>query len=133
MSRRRFDFKSYHGATLFKQGTELTAMQRGNLDMATLAIYELVQSGAGEHHSRYRLPVPRLRPHAEGVRSGVLDDLLAEVEAKAKIKNLSNPYIGTREVNLKGDKQVMTPADLARREAAHARRRSNGPPSTTHR
>ena len=35
-----FDFKSYHGATLFKQGTELNAMQRGNLDMANLAIFD---------------------------------------------------------------------------------------------
>ena len=35
-----FDFKSYHGATLFKQGTELTAMQRGNLDMASLAVFD---------------------------------------------------------------------------------------------
>ena len=35
-----FDFKSYHGATLFKQGTELTAMQRGNLDMGNLAIFD---------------------------------------------------------------------------------------------
>jgi len=35
-----FNFKSYHGATLFKQGTELTAMQRGNLDMGNLAIFD---------------------------------------------------------------------------------------------
>ena len=30
-----FDFKSYHGATLFKQGTELTAMQRAISTWAT--------------------------------------------------------------------------------------------------
>ena len=29
-----FEFKPYFGATLFKQGTEPVAMQRGNLDMA---------------------------------------------------------------------------------------------------
>jgi len=37
-----FSFKSYHGATLFKQGTELTAMQRGNLDLASLSIYDFL-------------------------------------------------------------------------------------------
>ena len=109
----QFDFKDYHGATLFKQGTELTAMQRGNLDMANLAIYDLYNQvpdssilGAAYLFRSY--------DHMRKVYdSGVLKDLMAEIESKAKIKILSNPYIGTREVNLKGDKKIMTPADLA--------------------
>src|SRR5438445_4875455 len=32
-----FEFEPYFGGTLFKQGTELVALQRGNLDMANLA------------------------------------------------------------------------------------------------
>ena len=32
-----FDFEPYWGNTLFKQGTELVAMQRGNLEMCNLA------------------------------------------------------------------------------------------------
>src|SRR5689334_11082925 len=32
-----FDFEPYWGNTLFKQGTELIAMQRGNLEMCNLA------------------------------------------------------------------------------------------------
>jgi len=39
-----FDFKPYHSATLFKQGTELTAMQRGNLDMALFRLQSHAQS-----------------------------------------------------------------------------------------
>ncbi len=108
-----FDFKDYHGATLFKQGTELTAMQRGNLDMANLAIYDLYNQvpkssilGAAYLFRSY--------DHMRKVYdSGVLDDLMAEIEDRAKIKVLSNPYIGTRHVNIKGDKEIMTPADLS--------------------
>lgn len=108
-----FDFKSYHGATLFKQGTELTAMQRGNLDMASLAIYDFQNQvpatsilGAAYLYRDY--------DHMRKVwASGVLDDLEKQIEDKAQVKVLSNPYIGTRELNLKGNKKIMTPADLA--------------------
>ena len=109
----QFEFKDYHGATLFKQGTELTAMQRGNLDMADLAIYDLYNQvpessilGAAYLYSSY--------DHMRKVwDSGVLNDLLAAIESKAQIKILSNPYIGTREINLRGDKKIMTPVDLS--------------------
>jgi len=108
-----FDFKAYHGATLFKQGTELTAMQRGNLDMGGLAYYDLYNQvpetsilGAAYLYRDYE--------HMRAVfASGVFDDLMKAIEDKAKIKVLSTPYIGTRHVNIRGDKKVMTPADLA--------------------
>jgi TRAP-type C4-dicarboxylate transport system substrate-binding protein len=32
-----FDFEPYYGGTLFKQGTELVALQRGNLEMGNIA------------------------------------------------------------------------------------------------
>lgn len=108
-----FEFKDYHGATLFKQGTELTAMQRGNLDMANLAIYDFLNQvpstsilGAAYLYRDY--------DHMRKVwDSGVLNDLMKEIEEKAKVKVLSNPYIGTRHLNLRGEKKIMTPADLA--------------------
>lgn len=108
-----FDFKSYHGATLFKQGTELTAMQRGNLDMAALAVFDFYNQvpemsiiGTGYLYRDYA--------HMRRVwASGVLDGLMKTVDEKAKVKVIANPYIGTRHVNLKGDKPVRTPADLA--------------------
>ena len=42
-----------------------------------------------------------------------MDDLLATIQEKARIKVLTNVYIGTRQVNLKGNKVIKTPADLA--------------------
>ena len=108
-----FDFKSYHGATLFKQGTELTAMQRGNLDMASLAIFDFYNQVP--HTSLLGTAyLFRDYDHLRKVYDGdVLKDLYAEIEDKAKVKILANPYIGTRHVNIKGDKKVMTPGDLS--------------------
>lgn len=109
----QFDFKPYHGATLFKQGTELTAMQRGNLDMANLAIFDFYNQvpqtsilGTAylfrdyDHMRKVMSPEP-------------LADLWKQVEAQAKVKVLANPYIGTRHLNLRGDRKIMEPADLA--------------------
>jgi len=107
-----FSFKSYHGATLFKQGTELTAMQRGNLDMANLAIFDFYNQVP---HTKV-LGVPFMYRNYKHLRqvwsSNVLDDLLAEIEEKAKVKVLTNPYIGARHLGYKGDKKIMNPADL---------------------
>lgn len=109
----QFDFKPYFGATLFKQGTELTAMQRGNLDMGNLASYDFYNQvpetsilGAAYLYRDY--------DHLRKVSSsGVLDDLRQQIQDKAHVKILANPYIGTRELNLKGDKKIMKPEDLA--------------------
>ena len=108
-----FDFKSYHGATLFKQGTELTAMQRGNLDMANLAVFDFYNQvpqtailGTAYLYRDYA--------HMRAVTgSEVLNDIWKQIEEKAGVKVLSNPYIGTRHLNLKGEKKIMVPADLA--------------------
>ncbi|SLN66302.1 Sialic acid-binding periplasmic protein SiaP precursor [Aquimixticola soesokkakensis] len=106
-------FQPYHGATLFKQGTELTAMQRGNLDMANLAIFDFYNQvpAASILGTAYLF---RDYDHMRAVyNSDVLDGLIGDIEDATKIKILSWPYIGTRHVNIKGDKDVQTPEDLA--------------------
>lgn len=107
-----FEFKSYHGATLLKQGTELTAMQRGNLDMANLAIFDFYN----QVPSTAVLGTPFLFRDYDHMRavynSDTLDALLAEIEEKTKVKILSFPYIGARHLGYKGEKQIMTPVDL---------------------
>ena len=108
-----FDFQPYHGATLVKQGTELTSMQRGNLDMANLAVFDFYNQVPATSilGTAYLF---RDVDHMRAVfRSDVLDDLVAEMEEKTKVKVLAWPYIGTRHVNIRGDKRIETPADLA--------------------
>lgn len=107
-----FDFQGHHGATLFKQGTELTSMQRGNLDMGNLSIYDFYN----QVPSTSLLGVPFLFRDYDHMRavfdSNVLDDLWAEVEEKANVKVLSSPYIGARHISYVGDSEYMTPEDL---------------------
>ncbi len=108
-----FAFKPYFGATLFKQGTELTAMQRGNLDMANLAIFDFYNQ-VPEASILGTAYLWRDYDHMRATfDSDVLDGVIGDMEEKTGIKILAWPYIGTRHVNVRGDKKIMTPADLA--------------------
>jgi len=108
-----FNFQSYHGATLFAQGTELTAMQRGNLDMGNLAIFDFLN----QVPETSILGVPFLFRDYAHMRatydSDVLDGLLALIEERVGVKILAFPYIGARHLSYIGDRQYMAPADLA--------------------
>jgi TRAP-type C4-dicarboxylate transport system substrate-binding protein len=107
-----FNFQSYHGATLFAQGTELTAMQRGNLDMANLAIFDF-QNQVPET-SILGLPfLFRDYQHMRAVYdSHLLDDLKALITERTGVRVLAWPYIGARHLGYIGDRRYMTPADL---------------------
>ncbi len=62
-----FDFEPYWGNTLFKQGAELVALQRDNLDLCNLApadISEQICPVAAD----LGLPVPRRGAHDEGLQ-----------------------------------------------------------------
>ncbi|GAB4273233.1 MAG: TRAP transporter substrate-binding protein DctP [Pararhodobacter sp.] len=108
-----FNFQAYHGATLVAQGTELTAMQRGNLDMGNLAIFDF----QNQVPAVGILGMPFLFRDYEHMRavydSDVLDDLLGQVEEETGVKFLAFPYIGARHLSYIGDRRLMTPADLS--------------------
>ena len=108
-----FVFEPHHGATLFEQGTELNAMQRGNLDMGNLAIFDF----QNQVPSTGLLGTPFLfrdYAHMRATYDGdVLAPLEAEIEATAGVKVLAYPYIGARHLGYKGTARKMTPADLA--------------------
>jgi TRAP-type transport system periplasmic protein len=108
-----FDFKPYFGATLYKQGTEPVAMQRGNLDMANLAAFDIQKQipAWGITTTPY---VFRDAAHMKRVyASDVGRQLFKMTEDQMGIKVLACPYIGTRHLNLKPKKKVMTHADMA--------------------
>jgi tripartite ATP-independent transporter DctP family solute receptor len=108
-----FDFKPYYGATLFKQGTELVAMQRGNLDFSALSISD-IQRQIPEWGILGAPYIFRDLAHAQKVfASDVGKDLFQMAEEKLGVKLIAPWYLGTRHVSLRGKKKVMTPADLA--------------------
>lgn len=108
-----FNFQSYHGATPFAQGIELTAMQRGNLDMANLANFDVLN----QVPETSILSVPFLFRDYADVRathdSDALDGVLALIEARVGVKILAFPYIGAPHLSYIGERQSMIPADLA--------------------
>jgi TRAP-type transport system periplasmic protein len=108
-----FEFKPYFGATLYKQGTEPVAMQRGNLHMANLAAFD-VQKQIPAWSIVTTPYVFRDVKHMQAVfASDVGKELFAMMEKQMGIKVLAVPYIGTRNLNLKPKKKIMVPADLA--------------------
>jgi TRAP-type transport system periplasmic protein len=108
-----FDFKPYHGATLFKQGTEPVAMQRGNLDMGNLAAFDIQKQIP--FWSIITTPyLFRDRQHMNAVfKSDVGKELFDALEKDMGLKCLAAPYIGTRHLNLRPKKKINVPADLA--------------------
>lgn len=108
-----FDFKPYFGATLFKQGTEPVAMQRGNLDMANLGAFDVQK----QIPAWSIVTTPYLFRDAAHMKkvfaSDVGKELFKMMEDQMGIKVLSVPYIGTRNLNLKPKKKIKTPDDLA--------------------
>jgi TRAP-type transport system periplasmic protein len=108
-----FDFKPHHGGTLFKQGTEAVAIQRGNLDMANIASQDVMN----QIPTFGLLMVPYLIRDLAHLRklwsSDVGRDLNKMLDEKMGLRILANPYIGTRHLGLRTTKKVMKPADLA--------------------
>lgn len=110
------DFATYqphYNATLFKQGTELEAIARGNLEMSIASAQELstIIPAWSIFTAGYLL---RDAEHQKKVfASGVMDELKKTTEDKLGVKLLSVMYLGKRHVNLRTDKEVKTPEDLA--------------------
>jgi tripartite ATP-independent transporter DctP family solute receptor len=100
-------------AALFKQGTELEAISRGNLDMSIASAQELAEFfpefsvfSAGYVH----------RDAAHQVKvfnSDFFQPYKKKVEDKLGVKLLSLMYLGRRQLNLRTEKTINTPADLA--------------------
>ncbi|MCA0425301.1 MAG: TRAP transporter substrate-binding protein DctP [Proteobacteria bacterium] len=107
------EFQPHWNATLFKQGTEIEAIARGNLEMSIASAQELATliPAWSIFTAGYLL---RSADHQLKVFANpVMDDLKKQTEDKLGVKLLSVMYLGKRQINLRGEKEVKTPADLA--------------------
>lgn len=105
---------SVHTASaLFRQGTEVPAMQRGNLEMASPVTFE-IEAQLPEYGV---LGAPYLFRDADHLIKTFRGDIgkayYADVAAKMGLVILDTGYLGTRTVNLRADKTVDKPSDLA--------------------
>ena len=108
-----FEFQPYWANTLFKQGTELVALQRGNLDIANLAPQDIAK----------QLPAWSLLTSAylfrdvahlkKTFKSDVGQEFVKMARDQLGIEVIVPVYFGARQVNLRPDRVIRTPADLA--------------------
>ncbi|QDZ01583.1 TRAP transporter substrate-binding protein DctP [Nitratireductor mangrovi] len=108
-----FDYQGYYGGTLFKQGTELVALQRGNLEMGNIAPQDM----SNQIPAWSVLTSAYLFRDADHLRTFFESDAGKEmtqmVEDQLGVKILGPTYFGSRQVGLNLDKKISTPADMA--------------------
>jgi len=108
-----FEFQPFWGNTLFKQGTELVALQRGNLEMANLApqdISKQVPAWSLLTSAYLFRDVAHLK---KTFQSDIGRDFIKMARDQLQIEIITPVYFGARHVNLKPDRTIRTPADLA--------------------
>jgi TRAP-type C4-dicarboxylate transport system substrate-binding protein len=108
-----FVIEPFLGGSLFKQGTELVALQRDNLEIGNIAPQDISK----------QLPAWSILTSAYLFRdanhlnaffsSDLANEMKQMAEEQLKIKILAPTFFGTRQVGLKGKKKIATPADLA--------------------
>jgi len=108
-----FDFEPYYLNSLFKQGTELVALQRGNVELVNLAPADISKQlpAWSLMTSAYLFrDVDHLR---KVFKSDVGREFIKMAHDQLDIQVIVPVYFGSRNVNLKPDKKIMTPEDLA--------------------
>jgi len=108
-----FDFEPYYGNTLFKQGTELVALQRENLELSNLAPADISK----------QIPAWSLMTSAylfrdydhlkKTFQSDIGKDFIKMARDQLGIELIRPVYFGARQLNLRPTKKINTPADLA--------------------
>lgn len=109
----QFTLEPYYGGTLFKQGTELVALQRDNLEMGNIAPQDISN----------QLPawsiltagyMFRDAGHLKTVFQGDVGKEMVEMaDSQLGIHILGPTYFGVRQIGLKPTTKITTPADLA--------------------
>jgi TRAP-type transport system periplasmic protein len=108
----QFEVRVHAGSSLFRQGTEVPAIQRGNLELSTMTTFEVAQQIA-EWGFFNRAFLFRDWDHATKVMNGPIGERCRkEVADKMGIVILAPTYLGTRQVNLRTKREVKGPADL---------------------
>ena len=108
-----YEFELYYGGNLFKQGTELVALQRGNLEMGNIA----PQDVANQIPAWSILTSAYLFRDADHLlaffESDAGQEMVGMAEEQLGIHILGPTYFGTRQVGLVDDRTVTTPEDMA--------------------
>jgi len=108
-----FEVEPFYAGSLFKQGTELVALQRDNLELGNIAPQDISKQIPAWSilTSAYLF---RDANHLNAFWAGELGaQFKKQAEEQIKVKILGPTFFGTRQVGLKPTKKINTPADLA--------------------
>jgi TRAP-type C4-dicarboxylate transport system substrate-binding protein len=109
----QFTIEPYYGGTLFKQGTELVALQRGNLEMGNIAPQDISNQipAWSIMTAGYMF---RDAAHLKTVfESDVGQEMVEMADSQLGIHILGPTYFGVRQVGLKPETKINTPEDMA--------------------
>ena len=108
-----YTVETFLGGSLFKQGTELVALQRDNLELGNVAPQDISK----QIPAWSILTSAYLFRDANHLNAFFASDLGAQmkkmVEDQVKVKILGPTFFGTRQVGLKPKKKINKPEDLA--------------------
>lgn len=108
----RFDIQLYDSGSLFGQGADLDALQRGNAEM-TYVSYQLIADAIpayGVLTAGYLFQSPE---HYDAfLNSDLGTEFKQKVSEEMDVQLLAACYLGTRQLNLRRDLEVNTPDDL---------------------
>ncbi|HSQ80490.1 MAG TPA: TRAP transporter substrate-binding protein DctP [Casimicrobiaceae bacterium] len=109
----QFDVEPYWSNSLYKQGTELVAMERGNLELCNLAPADI----SNQIPAWSLMTSAYLFRDADHLRKTFKSDVGREFIKMARdklgVQIITPVYFGSRQVNLKPDRVIKTPADMA--------------------
>jgi len=109
----QFDVQIHLNGTLFAQGTEIPAMQRGNLEIGLISPQDVAEQ-MPEYSIFTAGYLIRDRDHLEKIfASDIGDEVFADIAENLGVQSLGTQYHGQRHILLRAPKDVKTPADLA--------------------
>jgi len=108
-----FDVQIHYNGTLFAQGTEIEAMQRGNLEVGMISPQDIAAL-IPEYSIFTNGYLMRDAKHLDAVYDGeVGTEYKAKVGADLGLEIVRSQYLGSRQLVLVKPRDVKTPADLA--------------------
>lgn len=109
----QFDVQIHYNGTLFGQGTEIEAMQRGNLEVGMVSPQDI--AALIPEYSVFTCGYLMRDPaHLDAVYDGDIGaEYKARIEKDVGITIVKSQYLGTRHVILREAKEVNKPEDLA--------------------
>src|SRR3569833_618387 len=108
-----YDYEAYWGNTLFKQGAELAALQRDNLDLCNLAPADISKQIPAWSLLTSAFLFRDADHKAKTFKSDIGKSFAKMAKDQLGVQVITPVYFGSRSVNLKPAKEIKTPADMS--------------------